>query len=116
MLTKILRKKKKIDKEINSEQAQNIRQLSHFLYIHPLDKQSYSKDWETDCFGNLHIYFVFPINILESFRKKNESINKALFLSTEEDHFLVCYLGSLTFILYFANTKNCNLCSKEKCI
>ena len=43
-------------------------------------------------------------------------IKKTLASSTEEDHFLVGYLGSLTFMLYFANTKNYKLCGKGKCI
>lgn len=75
--------------------------------------------------NRLHWKFTLILCFLSTFqrpsgekkkKKKNESINKALFSSTEEDHFLVCYVGSLTFILYFANTKNYNLCGKGKCI
>ena len=67
----------------------------------------------------IYTFILFPANILESFRKKqkkNESIKKPLFSSTEEDHFLACYLGSLTFMVYFANTENYKLCGKGKCI
>ena len=48
--------------------------------------------------------------------KKNKSIKKPLFSPTEEDHFLVCHLGSLTFKLYFANTKKYKFCGMGKCI
>lgn len=39
---------------------------------HPLGKQSYAKYWLKDCFENIHIYFVFPTNILRSFKKRKE--------------------------------------------
>lgn len=66
-----------------------------------------------------HLFCVFYQHFRELQKKKekkNGSMNKPLFSSTEEDYFLVCYLGLLTFILYFANTKNYNLCGKGRSI
>ena len=47
-----------------------------FYLTHPPGKQSYAKYWLKDCFGNLHIYFVFPTNILRSFKKKKRKMNQ----------------------------------------
>lgn len=116
------KRKIRLKKRINVEWSQH-RNILTFYRIHPSRQTDLLYKLENTLHWTFTHLFCVSYQCSRELqeekkrtKKKNESINKPLSSSSEEGHSLVCYLGSLTFTLYFANTKNYNLCDKGECI